>query len=850
MQTNEHRSGGSQPSFHGSQLAHSLAPRCWEMVQRCPPQQQIDPTQSIESLHSKSKQRILKLWDELGVPEADRIQFSAQALSNATVEHVQAINDEIQRLLDRRNSAVQVEKNVEIREGFLYLLQELTDRYATTTMDKDRATRELHALVLPFRNSTLDCIESIARWRELMSRVSSPAQGVQPLVAGGMPCYLWKGVSYLHKINSDLYFLVHSRLGHLLDFEVAGNPLLDPRHVSEAATAQGQGGKLPPLRRGKDPLKELPKDRIDKAIRILNDEMQRQQMMLAARNRASFEGSHVEEDPHVANLAQEQREQQQLVVEEDAWLLAQQQETSSRDAENKASIKIQTAYRGYWARKYVKAKILQRSAVIKIQTLARQYLAKLSARRLRLQVTAARRLQALQRGIATREKIREIRRWHEAATKVQKHFRGHMARRVVGMMEFVRDCARTIQRVWRGHHARRMVKSMITDGRCEAATLIQRRWRGYAVRTNPVYNPRKIDKAVKLQAWARGIIDRRVAREMLDRKRAAIQIQSWWRTQLAIKHANQIRLEKVDHNWEAGLHRAVGAATKIQSAWRMHSAVEMTNSIREDQKSVALAALNALQQEERAAAEAHERLLNSSATKIQAQYRGHQARYTTKMIVALNKYATTMTRIVRGFLSRRRVQHMREEELTIHFSSKVCVSPVPSPATLLASETKEKVEPVPFNTSDVNVQQSPDVSVVAPNHLDTMDATMPEEPPVHGNGQATVAEATTPLLRKTTEVMEEQKDQPAESEPVVSQTKGVEAQQPKPATQADVHEADVEHHAAVVPLPVNQPQETQVSPAREQAKEPTQPVVVVERQPTCEQAVQTTAEVAPKVSRQ
>eukprot|EP00672_Neobodo_designis_P018312 CAMPEP_0174829760 /NCGR_PEP_ID=MMETSP1114-20130205/2127_1 /TAXON_ID=312471 /ORGANISM="Neobodo designis, Strain CCAP 1951/1" /LENGTH=353 /DNA_ID=CAMNT_0016063523 /DNA_START=275 /DNA_END=1333 /DNA_ORIENTATION=+ len=190
---------------------------------------------SVEALVAKARGRLTRLWDELGVPEPERIAFAHQHLgAGDTAEALAAINAELQRLVEERNCALRVEKAVEVREGFLYLLQELAERYATSTMDKERALRELQALTTPYRNASLDVVEAILRWRQALKSETQP--------------YLWKGVSYLHKMNSDTFFLANSRLRLLLDFEVAGNPLLDPRKT-QGADASGKGGALPPLRR-------------------------------------------------------------------------------------------------------------------------------------------------------------------------------------------------------------------------------------------------------------------------------------------------------------------------------------------------------------------------------------------------------------------------------------------------------------------------------------------------------------------------------------------------------------------------------------------------------------------------
>ena len=81
------------------------------------------PVPALPQLFAQSQQTLSELWDRMDVPPGDRQQFASVAFADVTTDNLKTLNDEIQRLLDRRTASVHVEQSIEIREGFLYLLQ-------------------------------------------------------------------------------------------------------------------------------------------------------------------------------------------------------------------------------------------------------------------------------------------------------------------------------------------------------------------------------------------------------------------------------------------------------------------------------------------------------------------------------------------------------------------------------------------------------------------------------------------------------------------------------------------------------------------------------------------------------
>jgi len=752
--------GGSQDptSFRGAQTA-SGQPKLAAADQAS--------AANIEALFSKSKQRLQRLWEELATPDNQRASFAQQFLNVPTTENLATINDEIQRLLDERNGAVQIEKAIEIREGFLYLLQELTERYANSSMEKDRAIRELQALVTPYRNSTLEAIEAIVRWRELIHQEHQP--------------YLWKGVSYLHKINSDLFFLAQSRLRSLLDFEPSNNPLLDPRRTLSA-------DKLPPLRRGATgvvskeaaALKDLPKDRIDRADMVLQEEARRQRALMAPRPEAVLTP---DEAAHMRALLTEQQERDQLVVEEENWQRAQTQAKSTEEIEASAATKIQAIYRAYTARRFVQAKLLQRNAAIKMQSIARQFLAKLHVQTHRRQVEAAKRLQAMQRGIASRSRMAAVRHRHAAAITIQRHYRGFAARRLSDMLRYVTHCAIAIQRVYRGWRERTRVRSYVRSVQNAAATVIQKNWRGFQARRDPRNNRSIVSKTVKLQAWFRGCNTRRAVRNMVLVRYAATLIQSTWRGYAARKLATQRRIAKIDFLWKSHIAKATTATITIQSAWRMCQAKRFVNALRAEaaarRHAEAQAALRAAYQVDSQIRNTR----NQAAIKIQSVVRGHQGRNRFRLLTLLHLTSIQIQRVVRGFLGRRRYAAFAKEQLIARSLASIRqqelneVSPVTAAVSMLRSQRDaEAAATRPAEPNDVEVakqlglsesdsgtdapaQSDPVVAVaVAPS---TSQATTPATPAVQpqeavvqedaevANTTATTPEDAAPLRPST-----------------------------------------------------------------------------------------------------
>ncbi|KAJ9459325.1 Kinesin light chain [Diplonema papillatum] len=588
----------------------------------------------------------------VGGEPADQASPSAQPSPHhqpPPMSHGLVPNSDAQKMLDRRNVTVLVEKNIEIREGFLYLLQELTERAAAAgpqLNNREQLTREINQIINSLRNATLDTIETIAKW-EAMQNVPNTA-------------YLWKGVSYLVKIQSDLNFFAHSKLASLLDFSVLGNPLLARHHPHDTHARQGPG--LPPVRHGKEQPGISKADPLGERYGMAEKVLQR-----------AVEADEVEEEGYLLNLDKEDRDllalhSQQLQedpsveVPEEDWLAHTQDR--SKELEELAAIKIQRVYRGFRDRGFAKAKLRQQGAAVVLQKFGRQISAVNTTRRLRNWRAAAVRLQAYQRGVFARERVSAIRSERECATNIQRAYRGHIARGQARELKHSRESATKIQQLWRGYITRTDIRNSQERRHYDAAALIQKMWRGVLVRRNARFDVRKVDATVVLQAWARGLRGRGQAKAKRTRKVAVMQMQAVARGFLARQRARRVRKEKElaltdDHALTSEL-----AAIKIQSTYRMHEGrkqAEERRSLRTQSEEALAAQLLSDNTPSRHSANyvLETEARHAAAVRIQSLVRGRQARKRTAMMRQLHKRATDLQRVERGRQARKKVAQRR-----------------------------------------------------------------------------------------------------------------------------------------------------------------------------------------------
>ena len=536
-------------------------------------------------------------------------------------------------MLERRGQQLAIEKAIEVREGFLYLLQELVERtQGQAGLDREQVLKEMTGILSSLRNSTLDCVEVIGGWE-----------------AQTGSAYLWKGVGYLSKLQTDLHFFASSRAAQLLDYSVIGNPLLVRSDVSR----KGQGGMLPPVSgKGKEHmLKNDP----------LGERMAHAEKLL--KKAAADVSDEVEEEGYLAILEEDDvrdPDDEGEVPEED-WLARTEDRT--KEVEHKAALDIQRAYRGFRDRRRAKYLKRQRLAAIRLQKFARVVRAKKEAWKMRQRRLAAIQLQSFQRGILDRERVRNLRVEKYAATEIQRSFRGHFARKFASYKSYERYSARVIQQNWRGYATRRACRIQRESREYVAAVLMQKAWRGYAIRSDPRYCKTNLVAVITLQAWGRGINARSVATQRRKMRTAVTIIQAFYRGCKGRARCTSMRAAlRVDHSDHLCTQVDV-SASKIQAGWRGHTArkqcAEKRAKQQENVSAQVLEAQRAAAREEVEAQFVAKDTLDAAATRIQCMVRVAFAHKRVHAVRGLNSTAITIQRAERGRQGRKKAAAVR-----------------------------------------------------------------------------------------------------------------------------------------------------------------------------------------------
>nr|CAD7425632.1 unnamed protein product [Timema monikensis] len=374
-----------------------------------------------------------------------------------------------------------------------------------------------------------------------------------------------------------------------------------------------------------------------------------------------------------------------------------------------AALTIQTLWRGYCARKHVRAmkeeityqkELHRETAALTIQTFWRGYCARKHVRAMKEEITyqkelhretSALTIQTLWRGYCARKHVRamkeeityqkELRRETSALT-IQTFWRGYCARKHVRAMkeeityqkELRRETsALTIQTFWRGYCARKHVRAMKEEityqkelRRETSALTIQTFWRGYCARKHVramkeeiTYQKelRRETSALTIQTFWRGYCARKHVRAMkeeityqkeLRRETSALTIQTFWRGYCARKH---VRAMKEEITYQKELRRETSALT-IQTFWRGYCARKHVRAMKEE-----ITYQKELRRE-------------TSALTIQTFWRGYCAR---KHVQAMKEEITyqkelhretsalTIQTLWRGYCARKHVRAMKEE---------------------------------------------------------------------------------------------------------------------------------------------------------------------------------------------
>lgn len=300
----------------------------------------------------------------------------------------------------------------------------------------------------------------------------------------------------------------------------------------------------------------------------------------------------------------------------------------------KATLRLQTIFRSCRARKLY----LQLRAAIVLQSLCRLHVARQEATQLR-RMGAIVQIQQCWRGFLGREAAMLFCRHTWAAVTIQRSARGFLTRRFVQALQLER-CAVFIQKAWRGKAARlRYFDSLNVywekqhqQREQEAATMLQARWRGRMERrifSSQLAEHRARLARIKLENECAVVLETLLRRsgcrraylqrlEDIRRSEAAVCIQKWWRGIMA-KRVVQLAREARD------LQVRTDAAVMVQKNWRRHSCMGKykTTLMKRNESILYMQSLWRMKQARR---ERQRRVLFNTAVKLQARYRGKQAR--------------------------------------------------------------------------------------------------------------------------------------------------------------------------------------------------------------------------------
>lgn len=671
---------------------------------------------AVSQAFEKAQTHLVKLWQESQHPQDERDEFAQRVWTgNNLIAATTRTLEEIERLLQIRDAEIRIEKAIEIRQGFLYLFQELSDRFTTGKVEREPARRELAAIVPPLRKSTCDVVEAIEAWNNLLVAAHQRRLQHHHATASSSPpppphnahFYAWRGVNYCEKMLGDVAsFVAASRTRLLLDFEPVHNPLL-----------RGPKMYLGINRRDAGFLQE----RVLKASAFL-------QAVAESVSRDSASSEHQQHQQHLLQQqsgsrpvlsplistgnafrdltsgyeggahAQSQQSQQQRAAggvnnnnSAKTTSLAKKRLSQTLDVVQGFSIaasRIQALFRGFQCRCHYQELRARQTAARIIQRAARRFIACCIANRLRRRRNAATRIQALHRGNAARSRIKHSLQQVRAATNIQRVFRGYAMRKRIRVVRYVVERAIAIQRVYRGYRVRCSVANRQQHRQAAAATRIQALFRGYRVRKQPRFNHRIVPFVVRLQAWFRGTATRMRYHRVKGRLRAAIKLQAWARGMAVRSQVQWLRVLKNQASFERLKIIEERAAICIQRMYRGFDArlkfgagrggggggggnvttaplskhrqrLEDRRAARLEKAEMSIVQMALMQEREEQARRC------AAATRLQATWRGWSTRRNYLLTMFLNDNATRIQALVRGFLFR------------LHHSQRIVAQPEP-----------------------------------------------------------------------------------------------------------------------------------------------------------------------------
>ncbi|KAF4129690.1 WW domain-containing protein [Phytophthora infestans] len=346
----------------------------------------------------------------------------------------------------------------------------------------------------------------------------------------------------------------------------------------------------------------------------------------------------------------------------------------ARNELHSAAIEIQRVVRGDLAR-LLRLRMQEEVAVIHIQAFIRGRLARTLASRKRqakLEHEAACQLQRCYRGYTGKRLARALfkaQRETLAACRIQRAFRNFQRRellRVIQQSKLENDSAIILQCSIRGYLARRERKRRATCRlRERSAKVLQRYVRGYLARCRVVRMRKQIQAALKIQCFFRVCRARRRVhmlrtekqtkeRQALERA-AAVRVQTRWRCFISQKHYLLDRQRREEAQKLERFKRLTGAVV-IQSLYRGYVARRRAQRARYEK----LKWMNFT-------------LMNTSALKIQAFWRGYHGRLASHLRLQAqkaqqhqeNEAAKRIQGITRGKLAREKRRQLEQERATL-----------------------------------------------------------------------------------------------------------------------------------------------------------------------------------------
>ena len=136
---------------------------------------------AMEAVFKRSRDLLSALWEETATAKRHKESFSRNFFFPTSPQNFDAISEEIARLLKQRSITHVVLTAIEQREALKVQIKSLSEHYTRTCnktedeVELRAQERELKGLIDTLRETTVEVIEAIVRWRrELEGRSVRP----------------------------------------------------------------------------------------------------------------------------------------------------------------------------------------------------------------------------------------------------------------------------------------------------------------------------------------------------------------------------------------------------------------------------------------------------------------------------------------------------------------------------------------------------------------------------------------------------------------------------------------------------------------------------------------------------